>query len=613
MAVAGVGPAIGGSGGAGAATTQQASRVSVVGHTDLGGAGVNGPVAVVGNTAIVGNPLIHMSSAGARQGLYNPMPCPSASVKVVNLTNPASPTVAATIPVAAGQLATGVAALHVVTPSFTGDLAALALNACSFSGFFAEAGVAYWDVTNRNAPAFLGRYFADSELFDPSLPPCSANDSDNCSSSQHDVKLVQRPDGTVLSLSTEPAASANSFPSGDLRIVDVTNPHNPVQVGSFPGPGVSVFSNNGCRPFSAGREGAPAANGNRALLSYYDNGMYELNLANPAAPSQIGRFAYPNSRTVEGNATFVAEAGTNGNLALLGEEDWDGVQSQLVLRSPQLAGLMNACEAMFTLFDPDQDAQVYRRPSVSITADIVYVGLACPGDPLLSDPKGKIALFDRNRQPAFQPSIPVTSCSFAQRVKRLQADGAVGTVVAQTSASTPAAFSADGDPSGLSIPLYMVDYADGNTLRSALCPGVSNGSCNAHAAANASMLDRAGEWGSLRVLDTSNPANIVQTGRYQTPSSLRYPPDLGVYSASEVVARGNRAYAAWNSDGVRVIDIVSGIPRETGYFVPADTPDPTHSIPSKAYVEGVALFGNRVVITDVNSGLYVLDVPPPLP
>lgn len=599
--------------GAQTAGAQAANAVTPIGYSNLGGGGLNGTVAVVGNTAVVGAGVL--SSGGTHTGFYNPMPCPNVSVKIVDLTDPTHPTVAATIPIPAGVVAPDVDVIHVSTPAFTGDLAAIAEAICSFPGNFVDRGVAYYDVTNRSAPVFLGRYFADFDLYDPSLPPsCNPDTGDNCASSQHEVRLVQRPDGKVLSLSTEPGSTASpSFKSGDMRIVDVTNPRNPTQVGSFPPIGsLPVFSNNGCRPFSAGHGPAPFDSGNKALLASVDAGVFTLNLANPAAPAKLGQFTYPPARAVEGNAAYVEEAGATRPLALVSEDDWIAPNTTLNVRGAALNRQMFACEAMFTLFDPEDTAQIYRHPGSQITAEIVYVGRGCPSDPLLADPAGKIAVFDRNRQLGLQPGIARLGCSIDVRVRRLQNAGAVASVVLQTAAGSPQAFSPDGNPvlQDLNIPNAMIDFGDSVDLRNALCPGVTNNTCNGHPSEFATLLDSPGDWGSLRVLDISNPATPVQVGQYRSPRSQQFPPpDLGVYAPQEAAAVGDRAYVPWHSDGLRVLDLTPG-PVERGFFVPPDTPDPTGSIPSKAYVVGAAVFGCRAVMTDINSGLYVLDVPP---
>ncbi len=541
-----------------------AQTLNVVGASNLGGGGLNGEVAVVGNTAIVGAGII--SGGGLRSGMYNPYPCPARNVKVVDLTNPASPSVASTIPVPDGQVALDVAALRVSTPSFTGDLAAVALITCRSPGSNADRGVAYYNVTNRANPQFLGRYDADFDLEQPTDPPCGlppGGSGARCASSQDEVALVQRADGRVLSLSTEPFASASSFPSGDLRVVDVTNPANPTQVGSFPngaqqpppyvppgGTGIPRgFSHNGCRPFDAAVGVGVTPDGNTGLLPYYDHGMLTVNLSDPAAPSQLGQLPFPrDDRAFEGNAERVGFASAGGrSLALLSSADWVAPNTRLRIDSPaSLAGSKFACEAMFTLFDPNNTAQIYRKNGRQIPAEVVYVGRGCPSatpDPYLNpNVAGKIVLRDRNTIASRQTGLG-PSCGFAAAVKRAQDAGALAVITAQTSATTPEAFSPDGDPAGLTIPTVMLDRPDADALRDVLCPPASPNTCGPGGqTVNGSLVDSPGDWGGLRVADITNPAAPTQVGEYHSPRAGVFPPpDLGVYRSPPAVGRNNRA------------------------------------------------------------------------
>ncbi|MBW3651441.1 MAG: hypothetical protein KY458_12820, partial [Actinobacteria bacterium] len=569
-------------------------------------------------------------SFGFHARWYTPMSCPDVSVKVVDLANPAAPRVASTIPLAPGVISIDVAAIRVSTPAFTGDLAALALQACDARGGRAERGVAYYDVSNPASPQFLGRYQADADNVPTTAPPCDGTaTSARCAASQHSVHLVQRPDGKVLSLSTEPGASASNFPSGDLRVVDVTDPRSPTQVGSFPAAGDQPSagggfnSNNGCRPFYAGHDAETSPDGTKALLGYLDEGVWAVDLADPAAPASLGRFEYPEERAVEAEASAVTWADVLGRqVGLASEEDWWAPTTRLRIDAPSsLAGSKFACEAMFTLFDPEDRAQIYRQPDRQVPGEIVYVGRACPArgtaeapiaeDPLLADPAGKIALVDRN--PVLQTDLPRPFCSIADRVKRVQDLGGRAMILAQTNPATPAAFSPDGVPEGLEIPSIMIDKGDADALRTALCPtysGGAAGTCSGGQQVTGAMVDSPGEWGGLRALDLTNPAAPTERGVYRTPRSKVFPPaDLGVYSVHHVVARGTRAYAAWYSDGVRVLDLTSATPTEIAAFVPPDRPDPTNTIPAKAYVVGVDTLPGHIVISDINSGLYVLEMP----
>lgn len=647
----------------------------LVGSSALGGKGLNGEVAVVGNTAVVAagvNP-----SAGVHTHFYNPYPCPRVRVRVVDIARPNRPNVVGNIFVPDGLSVLDVDAIHVSTPAFTGDLAAVALSICGGDHHSPPStkprGVAYYDITNPAVPAFLGRYEADSEDFTPGKtcgPPTTKTDPGACASSQHSVSLMQRPDGRVLSVSTEPFATASGFPSGDLRVVDVTDPRHPAQVGSYPAPrSVSGFSSNGCRPFSAGHDAELYQDGTKALLAYLDDGVMDVDLGDPATPAlaaQVDPYP-PADRRTEGNGAYATIAGARQNLALLGDEDWIAPSTSLRIDTgpkeksapTELSkGHKLGCEAMFTLFDPENTAQIYRHAGSQVpagagsSAEIVYGGRGCPvnagfgtttPDPYLNDangdpvnPSGKIVLLDRgatdrqfrripdpnNPAPAtiVDPNSQVknagSGCGFVDKAKRAQDMGAIGVVFDATFGN--AAFSADGDPTGLDIPVMSLDKPASTQLRDALCPSVlpaASGNCTPGTPITGAMVDRPGDqdgtsdWGALRVI---NLDRNEQVGQYETARSQLFPPpDLGVYSVHHALGDGDRAYVAWNSDGLRVLDLSRpGNPVEIGHFVPPDTPDPSGTgLPAKALVTGVAKAGCNIVITDTNSGLYVVAAP----
>ena len=65
-----------------------------------------------------------------------------------------------------------------------------------------------------------------------------------------------------------------------------------------------------------------------------------------------------------------------------------------------------------------------------------------------------------------------------------------------------------------------------------------------------------------------------------------------------LVGSGGLAYVAWHGAGVRVVDFGEVRARTVAQFVPAQ-PD----------VVGVALLPDHIVVTDLTSGLYVLERP----
>ncbi len=616
----------------------QAASLDLVGQNNLGGGGLNGQVATIGNTAIVASGVL--PARNLHTSFYD-LPwitCPSTTVKVVDVSTPSSPTVVSQIPLDPAMVANDVAALHVNTPSFTGDLLAVTLARCNSTA--ANGGVAYYNITNPANPVLLGRYTADANRATTATSTCGppTGSGGYYCPSQDQVVLVQRPDGKVLSLSTEPytsptqptTADPNAF-HGDLRVVDVTNPAAPTEVGSFPNAFPSDQrpasfngqangnSNNGCRPFDAAEGVGSYPDGSKALLPFWDQGLMTVDLTNPAAPATLGQYQYPRAdRTFEGNAAYADFASVGGrSLALLGEADWIAPNTSLRIDgSSSVAGSKFACEAMFTLFDPNNNAQVYRHPGSQVPGQIVYVGLAQPGSPYPAgvDVRGKIALRDRNRVPSRQGPGGANG-NTAAAVKRLQDDGAIGVIVGGTSTTTPQTISFDGYPTGITIPTIGLDTGDTTALRDALCPAPATPpttlvvQCDPGGQTlTGAMVDSPGSWGALRVADVTDPAAPTLRGIYQPPGSQVFPPpDLGVYSVHHAVARGSTAYVAGHANGVRAIDLNSANPTEIASFVPPDSVDPLHELPGKANVTGVDVAANgSVVVSDTNSGLYVL-------
>lgn len=619
---------------------QEADNLRVVGYSDLGGDGLNFDVAVAGDIAIVGTGLV--TDTGDHTERYNPMGCVSVSVKVVDLSDPRAPAVAAEIPLPAGVSAAGVDVLEVDTPSFSGPLAAVALDdgpshtgptACPLSPAFTHRGIAFYDLSNPAEPAFLGRYLADEDDASPDSPPCGPppeGNSPRCATGQHSVDLVQRSDGKVLAVSTEPGTYLDDKSSGPVRIVDASDPRVPVEVGSWPADAEEppLFSNNGCRPASSAHDAVWQAGGARMLVAFMDDGIWVVDTSDPSAPVTIGKLDYATERTDEGNAAYVTPMRAGGRtLALLSEEDWSAPDSVLRIEPPDTPIEEKlACEAHYTLFDPERDAQVFYRPGSAIEAPIVYVGRGCPArtvqgnqlpaDPYLADPTGKIVLVDRAKVVSKQPDIANAGCRNDIKTLRAQQEGAVGMVVLRVMvppfAPAPYAVAPGGMPAGLSIPAYEMDTPDGDELRERLCPEIdAGGNCTGGVAQlEGALVDEKGAWGGLRVVDISRPAEPRLIATHRAPTARTFPPpDLGIYAPHHSAARGRLAYVAWNSDGLRVLDLHSpGRPRTVGVFVPADTPDPTGSVPGEAYVTGVALTRSHVVIVDLSSGLYVLDL-----
>jgi hypothetical protein len=609
-----------------AAATPLARNVVVVGRSNLGGEGLNGDVAVSGNVALVGAGLVPHS--GYHTERYEPVGCHEVTAKVVDISTPSSPRVVATIEIPKGAAAIDVDLLQTETRL----LGAIAIDDGASHGIetgcpaadspaFVDRGVALYDLAAPASPRLLGRYAADADAVPADAPPCGPGQPGRCATGQHSVDLFER-GGQVIMLTTEPAAHAFERPSSDVRLVDVTDPTKPAQLSSFPplAERLAPFSPNGCAPYTNAHAGELYLGGVRALVASMDGGLLTLDVGNLASPRLFERLSYPGDRAVEGNAAYVTSTRVGDfRLALLSEEDFLPAETTLQVSAPaSLAGDKPACEGMPTLFDPLGAAQLFRRPGERIGGELVYVGRGClagsePADSYLRSPAERIALVDAARVSETQPGLPTAGvdCRLDARVRRAQAAGAVAVVVGRVSSSPPEAWS--GSASGIGIPTAMIGRTDMEALRSALCPAVAGGACVGGQTGTAFLRAQQGRWGAFRVMDVTSPRAIRFIAEHRTATAFP-PPGVGVHAPGHAVADGNGyAYVAWNADGVRIFDLSNGgRPSEVGFFVPADAADPTATLPAVAHVTGVAYTGRHLVVTDANSGLYVLSYRPSL-
>jgi hypothetical protein len=221
--------------------------------------------------------------------------------------DPTAPGLLSTAAVYPGTTAEHLVAARFATPTFTGNVLFVGVQRCSASGA-APSGLAIWDVTDPANPTELAF-----------LP------TGRGSRGVHEFTVRQRGDRWFAYLAV--SNSEISDGTGDLRIVDVTDPHQPAQVfdwGARRDAGLPVGTGNECAPYCRGavpqaflHSVALSPDGRIAYLSYWDLGVMLLDLSEPNAPRWLGRFAEP--QTAEGNTHSVALA-HDGRLALVADE-----------------------------------------------------------------------------------------------------------------------------------------------------------------------------------------------------------------------------------------------------------------------------------------------------
>lgn len=501
-----------------------------IGHTDLGGQGFAANVRTLGSFAYVG-------SWGAGR-------CPGSGVRVVDLSNPAAPVVAATAAQIPGTSAEDIVPLHVTTPMFTGDLLVVGIQRCSNSSA-APGGLALVDITDPRNPRDLG-------FFDSGRPARGVHELD-----------VTVQNGRVLALLAVPYSSAAN--DGDLRIVDITDPNRPKQLAAW-GPALAGLPTEGigCNRSVNAHSVKSAPDGMRAFVSFWDAGLIILDISDPAAPRYLGRAFAPQSEGAVHSVDLTAEG-----FAVVAEEDD-------VFRSPRRLTLrvegsgealdVTGCQAVGGT-DIDE-VGVLNGP-------LVDGGMLCRGAPSTS--AGAILLADSG------------GCSVESKARVAAAAKASALVLAL--GQEPVALELSGE---IGLPVVTISTGDGERVRS-----VANGMVT---------LPTSRPWGGVRIWDMRDPASPVQVGGFHTDGATRFPSSgPGSYAVHNPLRAGRYVLLAWYADGVRVVDFSDPAhPVEVASFVPPPAADPQRTFATAPYVWGVAVSGNLVLVSDINGGLYVL-------
>jgi len=258
-----------------------------------------------------GTPGMNASATGLDGFLYlgswgSSAYCPGLGVRVVDANVPWALTGAGTIADYPRTTAEHVIAQHLDTPAYSGNVLFAGIQQCILGT--AEGGaLAAWDVSDPYNPREL------------SYLPVGRG-----SRGVHEFTVRQIGDRWYAFLAVPNSESFTSV--GDFRVVDVTDPRNPVEVATWGAPsvGLRVGSGSQCTPDCRGTYAQAflhsvtiSPDATRAYLSYWDLGVLILDISNPAAPTYLGRFVEP--QVAEGNAHSVSLT-PDGRTMLVGDE-----------------------------------------------------------------------------------------------------------------------------------------------------------------------------------------------------------------------------------------------------------------------------------------------------
>jgi hypothetical protein len=528
------------------------NNFKVLGHHDLGAQDTNGDVFVHGNFAYVGTWAV---------------PCNGRGVKIIDVSHLRRPRLIGTLASREGTSAEDMVVRHVSTASFKGDLLAAGIQRCGEDPALdsQQFGVEFWNVTNPYHPRKL------SEL-----------GVANGDGGVHELDLFQRGGHVYALLATPFTEWFDPVPGGDFRIVDVTNPRAPVQVGEWgagahgltPGP----FWGQGSFGASFDHSVRASANGMRAYVSYWDLGVLTLDISDVTDPVLVRRTHY--APDADGDAHSVSKY---GSFLLQNDEDFDP-RSPLHLRYGGKVGVGN---------ESPLAPAIWLEPRHRVSGPVVRPAKeGCEAADYPTGTAGKIAVV---RSPFEFLTEADRLCE--QGVQELAAEAAGAIAVVHDFISTdssPQFF----DAAEVGIPVVFTDHATAQGIV---------------AAGEVTLRAQRPSWGFLRVFDAATGRQVAKFD--DLPNVHALPPPSGDWSIHNNEIVGNRSYASWYSNGVIALNLSPlnrdepENPRLVGQFIPAGAPSHADFIASGVpNVWGVVIRkrDNTIFVSDLNSGLWIV-------
>jgi hypothetical protein len=529
-----------------------ANNFEVLGHHDLGMLDTNADVWVHGNFAYVGTWAD---------------PCTGRGVKIVDVSDPSDPQFIGTLAARQGTSAEDMVARAVSTSSFTGDLMGVGIQRCfTEEGETEETfGLELWDVTNPRAPEKL------SEL-----------GLNTGGGGVHELDLFQR-GGNVYALVATPFSEwFDPVPDGDFRIIDVTNPEEPVQVSDW-GAGENGFSRGpfwGQGSFGAtfGHSARASADGMKAYVSYWDLGVLTFDISDVTNPVLLSRTRF--EPTADGDAHSMTPYETRGReFIFTNDEDFDA-RDPAVIRFKGGRGIASESAG---------DSPLWLERGHKVEARVVMAAnQGCDVSDYPANTSGKIAVV-RTPFPFFDPSGgEEPQCRHQDQEAAAEAAGAKAVVhdfIAEN--TSPQWF----DFGSVGIPALFTDHETAQGMV---------------AAGRAMLRAERPSWGFLRIFDARTGRQVAKFDR--APNVRTLPAPEGFWSIHNTETVGNRAYSSWYTNGVIALDLKNlgkgedGDPKMVGQFVPA--PAPGH-FPE---VWGVVIrpSDNVMFVSDMGSGLWIV-------
>lgn len=388
----------------------------------------------------------------------------------------------------------------------------------------------------------------------------------------HELDLFQRGTHVYALLATPFSEFFDTVPGGDFRIVDATDPRNPVQVsewgaaahGLTPGPLHGLGSFGASYDHSA----RASADGTKAYLSYWDLGVLTLDIRDVTNPVLISRTRFPAG--VDGDAHSVSVYQGEERLFLLqNDEDFDPRSpARISFRGGR--GIGNESPGA---------APLWLRPRHRVSARVVMAANeGCEAVDYPTDTPGSIVVL-KTPFPFLDPDLPPDGfplCPQELQDTTAAAAGAAAVVHDFMAVST------SPQPLGFGVVDIPVLYTDHATAQGMVAAG------------KATLSAPEPSWGFLRVFDAATGKQVATFDDVENVHTLPSPPGFWALHNSEVT--GHRAYLSWYSAGIIALDLSPlneddpDDPKKVGQFIPEGAASHTPFLPSDVpNVWGVAI------------------------
>ncbi len=524
-------------------------------------------------------------------GTWQAFGCKQHGIQVVDVNDPTNPQVVAVI-----GSGTRIAREDIVVQRIDGrDILAVGTQRCGFSKNTRPVGLKLFDVSDPSHPARLGFLRMEKGVH-----------------GVHELDLVVRDDGQALALLAVPFAefdaSLGEEAKGEFRIVDVSDPANPIELSDWGVIGDSslhIFGGNdeisnslqglGAFPDTFAHGARAADGGTTAYVSYWDAGVLKFDISDPSNPVLVGRTRY--SVRDDGDAHSMTPFDSGGTHYIL-QNDEDGS----TLPSIRVTSSANST--------PYQAQEQYWAPTLLSRGSGLLTGRAhdAGGGCLKSayeGAAGKVVLID-HKSGFYGARHP---CHVGVQVLQAVRAGAKAVLLNMIWPEDPNAFfpfpkkpykkAINKEAKGVPI-LQITDIDEvAGDIRSGLQNGPVKVTLKAEAASN----------GFLRIFSEDQSTDIDSDGTpeyeqvgsfYDLPhvrGEYKTPPGFWTIHNTEVL--GDRSYSSWYSHGVVALDLTDpSAPELVGQFVPP-----------RASVWGVTVDPETglIYVSDIGGGLWIVE------